>query len=96
MDLLSERQSMIQKNQNTKLIIDFVIEKIPTKLQKNRNQLNEQVFKNGESLDSYQIKTYDIKMVNCDKITEVFHLQNIAYDVNKSFKDKQLLFEDFD
>ena len=64
------------------------------KIAKDRNQLNEQVFKNGESLDSYQIKTYDIKMIDCDKITELFHLQNIAYDVNKSFKDKQLLFED--
>ncbi len=66
------------------------------KIAKNRNQLNEQIIKNGESLDSYQIKTYDIKMVDCDKITELFHLQNIAYDVNKSFKDKQLLFNDFD
>lgn len=66
------------------------------KIAKDRNQLNGQVFRNGESLDSYQIKTYDIKMIDCDKITELFHLQNIAYDVNKSFKDKQLLFEDFD
>lgn len=66
------------------------------KIAKDRNQLNGQVFRNGESLDSYQIKTYDIKMIDCDKITELFHLQNIAYNVNKSFKDKQLLFEDFD
>lgn len=66
------------------------------KIAKDRNQLNGQVFRNGESLDSYQIKTYDIKMIDCDKITELFHLQNIAYGVNKSFKDKQLLFEDFD
>lgn len=66
------------------------------KIAKNRNQLNEQIIKNGESLNSYQIKTYDIKMVDCDIITEVFNLQNIAYDVNKSFKDKQLLFNDFD
>lgn len=66
------------------------------KIAKNRNQLNEQIIKKGESLDSYQIKTYDIKMVDCDIITEVFNLQNIAYDVNKSFKDKQLLFNDFD